>query len=113
MLKKEVKRYTWWIPAVQPAQREEVNYIIVPDYTVTIASNDTDYGTVNKASVTVDQWTAISATDNKLTIGTTVVKATAKSGYEFVSWWTLPEKVIENLSVTATFQAVAPEEPNS
>ena len=48
MLKKEVKRYTWGIPAVQPAQREVVNYVIVPDYTVTIASNDTDYGTVNK-----------------------------------------------------------------
>ena len=43
------------MPAVQPEQREVVNYIIVPDYTVTIASNDTDYGTVNKASVTVDE----------------------------------------------------------
>ena len=105
MLKKEVKRYMWGIPAVQQAQRDEVNYMIVPDYTVSIASNDTDYGTVDKASVTVDEWTAISASSNKLTIGSTVVTATAKTGYEFVSWGTLPSKVTQSISVTATFQA--------
>lgn len=55
MLKKEVKRYMRGIPAVQQAQRDEVNYMIVPDYIVSIASNDTTYGTVDKASVTVDE----------------------------------------------------------
>jgi hypothetical protein len=103
MLKKEVKRYMRWIPAVQTAQRDEVNLLIVPDYTVSIASNNTTYGTVNKSSVTVDEWTPISASSNKLTIWTTVVTATAKSGYEFSSWGELPAKVTQNLSVTATF----------
>lgn len=98
----------WGIPAVQQAQRDEVNYMIVPDYTVSIASNKTTYGTVDKASVTVDEGTSISASSNKLTIGSTVVTATAKTGYEFSTWGTLPSKVTEDLSVTATFVASTP-----
>jgi len=95
----------WGIPAVQQEQRDTVNYMIVPDYTVSIASNKTTYGTVDVASVTVDEWTAISASSNKLTIGSTVVTATAKTGYEFSSWGTLPSTVTQDLSVTATFVA--------
>lgn len=80
----------------------------VNTYTVTIASNNTDYWTVDESSLTVEYGTAISASDNVLTIGETEVTATAESGYEFTSWWTLPATVTENLSITATFSAVTP-----
>lgn len=103
MLKKEVKRMMWGLPVEQPDQRDVVNYLIVPDFTVTISSNSTSKGTVDVASVTVDEGTPISASSNKLTIGSTVVTATAKSGYTFSSWGTLPSTVTENLSITATF----------
>ena len=74
-------------------------------YTVSIASNDVDYWTVDVASVTVDYGTAISATNNVLTIGDTEITATAETWYEFSSWGTLPATVTETLSITATFVA--------
>ena len=80
----------------------------VNTYTVTIASNDTDYWTVDESSLTVEYGTSISTSDNVLTIGETEVTATAESGYEFTSWGTLPATVTENLSITATFSAVTP-----
>ena len=58
----------WGLPVEQPDQRAEVNYLIVPDFTVTISSSSTSEGTVDVASVTVDEGTSISASGNKLTI---------------------------------------------
>ena len=104
--------FAWWSPSVWPIYKN-TEYIAtytttVNTYTVTIASNDTDYWTVDESSLTVEYGTAISASDNVLTIGETEVTATAESGYEFTSWWTLPATVTENLSITATFSAVTP-----
>ena len=79
----------------------------VNQYDVTIASEDTDKGTVDESTATVDYWTAISAEENVLTIGTgedaVVVTATPETGYVFSSWWELPATVTEDLSITATF----------
>jgi len=99
----------WWSPEVV-AVTGDATYTAtftatVNQYTVTIQSNDTDYGTVDESSVTVDYGTAISANNNVLTIGTTDITATAETGYQFSSWGTLPATVTETLTITATFQA--------
>lgn len=115
MLKKEVKRRQWGISAVQTAQRAEVEYFMptpVTTYTVTIQSNNTTYGTVSESSFTVADGTALSASTTTLTVGEGTVTATAKSGYEFVSWTvggeSLPETVTNDITITATFQAETP-----
>ena len=107
--------FAGWNPTVGPITKNTeytATYTTtVNTYTVTIASNDTDYWTVDESSLTVEYGTAISVSDNVdnvLTIGETEVTATAESGYEFTSWWTLPATVTENLSITATFSAVTP-----
>ena len=99
----------WWTPSVV-AVTGDATYTAtftatVNQYTVTIQSNNTDYGTVDESSVTVDYGTAISVSNNVLTIWTTEITATAETGYEFSSWGTLPETVTEDLSITATFEA--------
>ena len=80
-------------------------------YTVTIAKNNNDYGSVTSASVAdVAYNTTISATDNVLSIGTTDVTATpadntAEYTYAFSNWTGIPDggKVIDNVTVTANF----------
>lgn len=99
----------WWTPSVV-AVTWDATYTAtftatVNQYTVTIQSNNTDYGTVDESSVTVDYGTAISSEANVLTIGETEVTATAETGYQFSSWGTLPATVTETLTITATFQA--------
>lgn len=74
-------------------------------YTATIESDDTDKGTVDVSEVTADYGTSISAEANVLTIGSTTITATAESGYVFDSWWTLPETLTEDVTITATFEA--------
>ena len=61
-------------------------------YTVTVNSNNTNYGTVSQASVTnVANNTSISASSNVLTVGGTTITATAHAqdadyNYAFSSW---------------------------
>ena len=85
-----------------------------PDtYTVTIAVNNADYGSVNKASVAdVAKDTAITVDGNKLTIGTTEITATAAQEdaqyiYAFVDWTATPSTVTEDITITANFSATA------
>ena len=86
--------------------------IPVTQYTVTIVSNNTSYGTVDESELTVDSWTTLSAVSNVLSVWSTDVTATAETGYEFVSWtvgWeSLPATVTANITITATFQAETP-----
>lgn len=107
-----------WDPEVGPIYKK-TNFkatftSTVNKYTVSIASNNTDYGTVDEASVAnVPYGTKISAEDNVLTIGEgtskTEVTATAETGYVFSSWnvsgEALPSSVSWALSITATFEA--------
>lgn len=104
---REGYNFTGWSPAVGPISRD-TTYVaqytpIISPCIVTIQSNNVNYGTVDETIVTVDEWTTISASGNKLTIGNTVVTATAETGYEFSSWGTLPATVTGDLSITATF----------
>ena len=78
----------------------------VNEYTVSIAPNDVSYWTVDENSLTVDYGTAISAEGNVLTVWEESITATAEEGYQFVSWGTLPATVTENVSITATFEAI-------
>ena len=82
---------------------------VVTQYTVTIVSNNTDYGTVDESELVVDEWTTLSASDNVLSVWSTDVTATAETGYEFSSWtvgWeSLPATVTDDITITATFQA--------
>lgn len=103
--------FAGWSPSVWPIAKNTVytaTYTAtVNNYTVSIASNDSNYWTVDESSVEVPYGTAISVDGNTLTIGTgedaVVVTATAESGYEFSSWWEVPATVTGNLSITATF----------
>lgn len=97
--------FTGWTPAIATVTADATYTATYEpnEYTVSIASNDETYGTVDVTSVTADYGTTISASDNVLTIGETEVTATAETGYTFSSWWTLPETVTEDLSITATF----------
>ena len=78
----------------------------VNEYTVSIAPNDVSYWTVDENSLTVDYGTAISAEGNVLTVWEESITATAEEGYQFSSWGTLPATVTENVSITATFEAI-------
>lgn len=104
--------FSWWEPTVWPIYKKtdfKAQFSsTVNEYTVSISSNDTDYGTVDVASVAdVPYGTAISAEGNVLTIGTwasaTEVTATAEDGYAFSSWWELPATVTGNTSIQASF----------
>jgi len=105
--------FAWWNPEVWPITKKTTytaTYTAVANtYTVTIESNDTDYGTVSPSTVTeVPYWTAISSSSNTLTIWETTVTATAETGYEFVSWtcsWsTIPATVTEDITIVATYR---------
>ena len=109
--------FAWWNPTVAKIEKKTTytaTYTAtVNEYTVTIASNNTDYGTVDESSLTVEYGTAISAADNVLTIWETDVTATAETEYVFSSWtdweWqSLPATVTGALSVKAVFEASTP-----
>lgn len=82
----------------------------VNQYTVTIAPNNPEYGTVDPTSITVDYGTPISASSNVLTVGTatstaTPSPATAQYTYAFGSWAGIPSggMVTGDMTVTANF----------
>lgn len=77
-------------------------------YTVTVAVNDANYGSVSQSSVTVPYGTAVSTAQNVLTIGSTTVTASPSSPttewmYAFDSWTGVPATVTDDVTVTAVF----------
>lgn len=118
--KEATAQYTYtfsgWKPTVWPIYKKtdfKAQFTsTVNKYTVSIASNNTDYGTVDKSSVAnVEYGTKLSTAENVLTIGewesATTVTATAETWYHFSSWWTVPATVSWATSITATFEADA------
>lgn len=82
---------------------------VLNDYTVTIARNNTNWGTVSDSSVTVPYGTSISAASNVLTIGSNTVTATAASAtaqytYAFDSWTGASGTVTADKTITANFE---------
>ena len=81
----------------------------VNQYTVTISTSPTGYGSVNTSSVTVDYGSAISTMSNVLSIGSTTVTATptaatAQYTYSFSSWSNnAAGQVTGNMTITASF----------
>lgn len=82
----------------------------VNQYTVQIVSNNTDYGTVDVGSVTVDYGTSVQISSNVMTVGSTDVTATPTAStptwtYIFSEWQNAPLAVTGNVTVTAVFTA--------
>lgn len=112
--KEATAQYTYtfsgWDPTIAPVTWT-ATYIAqysatTNQYTATIASSDETKGTVDVSEVIADYWTTISAEANVLTIGSTTITATAESWYAFSSRGTLPETLTEDVTITATFEAV-------
>lgn len=104
--------FTGWNPTVWPINKNTTFSAVysstVNTYTVTFDVNDADYGSVSPASVAnVPYWTAISSSDNVITVWETTVTATASEWYQFSSWGTLPATVTWNVTITATFEQSA------
>lgn len=79
------------------------------DYTVTIARNNTNWGTVSESSVTVPYGASISAASNVLAIGSNTVTATEASAtaqytYAFDSWTGASGTVTADKTITANFE---------
>ena len=77
-------------------------------YTVSIQSNNAEYGTVTESSVTVEYGTEITVSGNTLTIGEYTITATpsistAQYSYSFASWSTGDTTVTGDITITATF----------
>ena len=80
-------------------------------YTVTVAVNNAEYGSVSETSIAdVAKDTVITVDGNKLTIGSTEITATpaaetAGCTYAFVDWAYDGNTVTGNITVTANFSA--------
>ena len=80
----------------------------VQNYTISISSSNSSYGTVSTSSITAPYGTSISASSNVLRVGSTTVTATPASdtseySYAFNSWSGLAASVSSNMSITANF----------
>ena len=80
----------------------------IQTFTVSIAVNNADYGTVSESSITVDYGTEITVSGNTITISDTTITATpatatAQYTYAFASWSTGNTTVTGDLIITATF----------
>ena len=80
----------------------------VRTYTVTIAPNVPEWGTVNISSVNVQYGTTFTSSGNTLTIGSQTITATpttdtAQYGYEFDSWSPSSGTITGNDSISAVF----------
>lgn len=88
---------------------QNVTLIVTTDYIVTIESNNTAYGTVDKDMVIVPYGTAYSVSGDKLTIGSTVITATPTPGddpqytYSIDNWSVSSGTVTGNMSIVVTF----------
>ena len=77
-------------------------------YTVSIQSNNAEYGTVTESSITVEYGTEITVSGNTITIGDTAITATpsidtAQYSYSFASWSTGDTTVTGAMLITANF----------
>lgn len=77
-------------------------------YTVTVLSNNTEWGTVSASEVEVDYGTAIATNGATLIIGSTTVLATPtedtdEHDYIFLRWSNVPATVTEDITVMAYF----------
>ena len=80
----------------------------VNQYTVSIISNNTDYGAVSISELTVDYGTAYLGSDNRMDIGgysvlATPTTATSEYQYSFDSWSPSSGTVINDIIITANF----------
>lgn len=83
----------------------------INDYTVSVSSNNTDYGTVDNSSVVVPYGTVPTVNNNVLTVGNTVFTATPATDtqandYSFDSWSNVVT-ITGNTSIQAVFTVVA------
>ena len=81
----------------------------IQTFTVSIAVNNADYGTVNTSSITVDYGTAISVNGNQLTIGDTTITAIPTTDnptydYAFTGWTNTASEVTEAITIIANFE---------
>lgn len=109
--------FSGWQPTVWPINKDTeymAQYTATPrNYTVTIESNNTDYGTVDTQQVTVAYWTEISASSNVLTIWGATATATpttdtAQYDYEFtnftINWTAVTETTVQwDTTIVANF----------
>ena len=78
-------------------------------YTVSIQSNNTGYGTVDKSSITIEYGTEITVSGNTITIGDTTITATPADDnptydYVFVNWTNAVSEVTGDITITANFE---------
>jgi len=82
-------------------------------HTVTIVSNNADYGSVSQNTVlNVPHGATITTSGNTLTVGSTTVTATPQAStaqytYAFSDWSNVPATVTENVIITANFTQTA------
>ena len=75
-------------------------------FTVSFGVNNGNYGSVNRSSIiNVPYGSAITVSDNSVTIAGTTVTATASAGYYFSNWSNTSGTVTSNRTITANFTA--------
>lgn len=86
----------------------------INEYTISFASEDLSYGSVDVSSIIADYGMPITVSNNTITIDGTTVTATAEDGFRFVEWTPAPAASVtgtatytatfsESVSVTVTF----------
>lgn len=108
-------QFIGWLPHAPVAVTEDVTYVanfsvVVDQHVVTIDVNNTDYGSVDQVSISVDYNSQITVLDNTITIGSVTITATPADDtdqydYEFINWTGIPEgsKVTGDVTITANF----------
>ena len=90
-------------------------YLSSPLSSIEVASNNTDYGTVDEASITAAVGDPITISNNTLTIGETTVTATPTTDtdqydYSFTGWYNGDTEILngstvtEGMTITAVFE---------
>ena len=84
------------------------------EYVVSIVTNNADYGSVDRASITVNYNTPIIVNNNKISINGTEITAianqnTAQYTYEFAGWEDVADPITSNRTITAIFTRVVNE----
>lgn len=84
-----------------------------PTYTISVASDNIEFGTVDVSELTDIQWgTTVTVDGNTLTIGETVITATPAEGYRLASWSVANgDMITSETTITATFELIPVPEP--